>query len=488
MRWRIAAATALRRFRLGEVVPEGLQCGYHGMVFGGDGKCVSIPGQDSVPPQAKVRSYPLVERQEFIWVWMGDPALADESKILDYPWHDDHENWPHKHGMYHIKCNYMLLIDNLMDLTHIPFIHRNTIGGGNRMGQVNARMDVNKHRYRCALHPLDARHHTTANLRAGGRLRRGRQGRSLARTSNMWPRPASCSGRARCRKGAARRPNRDQPGGFSLRLYHGATPETENSCFYFWTPANGYRQDEPEATEGLYQEIADTFLEDLDFLEAQQAALEADPRTPAGRYQVRQGPPRRAPRLRPYGQSRAHRRSRRSSGQAGRALRFRNTAPITLGSLAAANGTVPIDDKRAVRTGMLGHDDGTRRRLSSQYDRRGLLRLPGDAAASSTTAAQLQAWLDVEAALARGPGLARPDPGGGRRETHHRLRPHRRLRCGGDRGFDQVATAHPLVPLIRALAERCGTPAGGSRPSGARPPRTSWTPASSCRLDPGWRS
>src|SRR3974377_1433789 len=53
--------------RLGEVVPQGLQCGYHGLVFDGSGKCVVIPGQDHIPPQARVRSYPVVERQEIVW-------------------------------------------------------------------------------------------------------------------------------------------------------------------------------------------------------------------------------------------------------------------------------------------------------------------------------------------------------------------------------------------------------------------------------------
>ena len=62
-------------------------------------------------------------------------------------------------------------------------------------------------------------------------------------------------------------------GGFQFRLFHGLTPETETSCFYFWSVANGYRQNEPEATEQLYREIAPTFVEDKDMVEAQQARL-----------------------------------------------------------------------------------------------------------------------------------------------------------------------------------------------------------------------
>jgi vanillate O-demethylase monooxygenase subunit len=72
-------------------------------------------------------------------------------------------------------------------------------------------------------------------------------------------------------KGAYEQGNRE--GGFSLRLFHGLTPETETSCFYFWSTANGYRQDDPQATEELFDEIAFTFLEDKTVVEQQQARL-----------------------------------------------------------------------------------------------------------------------------------------------------------------------------------------------------------------------
>ncbi|MGE5146121.1 MAG: hypothetical protein ACM3N5_05195 [Candidatus Eiseniibacteriota bacterium] len=62
-----------------------------------------------------------------------------------------------------------------------------------------------------------------------------------------------------------------------MRLYHGVTPETEKSCFYFWTPANGYKPEDAAATELLYSEIAKTFFEDVEFLEAQQACFDAAP-------------------------------------------------------------------------------------------------------------------------------------------------------------------------------------------------------------------
>ena len=58
----------------GKIVAAGLECGYHGMVYGGDGVCVSIPGQVHIPAKARVRSYPLVEKDALLWIWMGDAA------------------------------------------------------------------------------------------------------------------------------------------------------------------------------------------------------------------------------------------------------------------------------------------------------------------------------------------------------------------------------------------------------------------------------
>jgi vanillate O-demethylase monooxygenase subunit len=69
-------------------------------------------------------------------------------------------------------------------------------------------------------------------------------------------------------------------GGFALRLYHGITPETDETCFYFWSAANGYRQDDPAATEQLFNEIAVTFEEDKCIVEAQQARLRGSPNSP----------------------------------------------------------------------------------------------------------------------------------------------------------------------------------------------------------------
>ena len=74
--------------------------------------------------------------------------------------------------------------------------------------------------------------------------------------------------------------NQNQEGAFRIRLYHGVTPVSETSCLYFWSVANGYRQDDPAANQELYDEIAPTFLEDKEILEAQQKNLDRAPDRP----------------------------------------------------------------------------------------------------------------------------------------------------------------------------------------------------------------
>jgi phenylpropionate dioxygenase-like ring-hydroxylating dioxygenase large terminal subunit len=114
---------------LGSLVEAGIQCGYHGLVFDTTGRCVRIPGQKLIPQDAQVRSYPTIERDQLVWLWMGDPTLADPAKIVDFPYHNDSAHWPNKHAVYPINGNYMLMVDNLMDLTHLGYLHGRTVGG-----------------------------------------------------------------------------------------------------------------------------------------------------------------------------------------------------------------------------------------------------------------------------------------------------------------------------------------------------------------------
>src|SRR5215813_10997074 len=112
---------------MGKLVGDHLQCHYHGLRYDCTGRCVKVPGQNTIPPSAQVKSYPVVERYRWLWIWMGDPALADPDKITDFHWLDD-PNWGAKGSYLHVKANWQLIVDNLLDLTHLAFVHESTIG------------------------------------------------------------------------------------------------------------------------------------------------------------------------------------------------------------------------------------------------------------------------------------------------------------------------------------------------------------------------
>ena len=113
---------------MGRIEGDDIRCMYHGMKFDTSGKCIQIPGQDIIPPKLGVRSYPVVERYNLIWIWMGDAEKADPNLIVDYPPLAD-PKWRGLPGYMHYKANWLLIVDNLSDFAHLAFVHTHTLGG-----------------------------------------------------------------------------------------------------------------------------------------------------------------------------------------------------------------------------------------------------------------------------------------------------------------------------------------------------------------------
>lgn len=112
---------------MGRIEEAGLRCMYHGLVFDRDGDCVSVPGSTAVPPNCSVRRYPVIVRDSWVWIWPGDPARADPALVpqaigLDNP------DLVMRSGEIDYRANYMLINDNLCDLSHVDFVHENTLG------------------------------------------------------------------------------------------------------------------------------------------------------------------------------------------------------------------------------------------------------------------------------------------------------------------------------------------------------------------------
>lgn len=107
----------------GSLRGDEVECGYHGLTFNSTGKCVAAPTQDRIPPSALVRSYPVTDKWGLVWIWMGNPALADETKILNIENYDNPE-WKITAGdALTCKCHYLYLTDNLLDPSHVAWVH-----------------------------------------------------------------------------------------------------------------------------------------------------------------------------------------------------------------------------------------------------------------------------------------------------------------------------------------------------------------------------
>jgi vanillate O-demethylase monooxygenase subunit len=111
----------------GKCVGEAIQCGYHGIEFDVAGACVLLPHQPNTPPRMRARAYPLEERWGWAWIWMGDPAQADPAAIPDYWWFGS-PDWRSFDRLYLVPAHWELCADNLLDLSHTPFLHPGTVG------------------------------------------------------------------------------------------------------------------------------------------------------------------------------------------------------------------------------------------------------------------------------------------------------------------------------------------------------------------------
>lgn len=113
----------------GRIEGDTIRCMYHGLRFALDGRCVEIPGQPKASPALNNRVYPVIERHKWAWIWMGDPGKAEPALIPDVGLLDDESKRVFR-GRLDYDVDYRLINDNLLDLSHVGFVHENTLGRG----------------------------------------------------------------------------------------------------------------------------------------------------------------------------------------------------------------------------------------------------------------------------------------------------------------------------------------------------------------------
>jgi phenylpropionate dioxygenase-like ring-hydroxylating dioxygenase large terminal subunit len=220
-------AHKLAPLSMGRLVDDVVQCGYHGMEYDGTGQCVRVPGQDRVPRNAKVRSFPLIERYNAVWIWTGDAALADPDKIILVE-HYGEPGWKVLDGGYQYhETGYVNIADNLMDPAHTTFVHGRTIGMP-KASEVPVEVEesdvhVCAHRWTNDIEPIPA---DRKIAQFSGRVDR-------RQSYNYFP---PCVSRVDAVTIPAGQPHTEEEIAKGLRTagYKFLTPETENRTHFFW--------------------------------------------------------------------------------------------------------------------------------------------------------------------------------------------------------------------------------------------------------------
>ena len=108
---------------LGTRIGDTVQCGYHGFTFEPDGRCVRVPSMSAPPAAVRVGAFPVIEQPPFVWVYLGHPdRIADVPPPAPLDWVDD-PTFAAVEGNMTIAANYMLLKENVLDLTHFSYVH-----------------------------------------------------------------------------------------------------------------------------------------------------------------------------------------------------------------------------------------------------------------------------------------------------------------------------------------------------------------------------
>ena len=250
---------------LGCLKGDNVQCGYHGFTFAPDGACVKVPSTDAPLPSARIRAFPVIEQAPFVWVYLGDP-----SRIDDVPpphrleWVDD-DTFGFVTGRMDVSANYMLLKENVLDLTHFGFVHATSFGITDWVNPPRLVMDGDRPGYhqdfvRSPLPPIFAE---PLGVPSGTPFNRANYGSfvspalQIAAVDFTDPHTSEIVGR--------------------FRVSHATTPIDATSMYYFYVIGRDFGNS-AEEMQGLLRASEIGFAEDEVMIEAVQATITRDPR------------------------------------------------------------------------------------------------------------------------------------------------------------------------------------------------------------------
>lgn len=245
---------------------DSIRCKYHGLKLAPDGVAEEMPIKtDKVNRAICVETYVVLERHRFVWIWVGDKAKADPALIPDL-WPCRAPDWTFDGGYYPIKCDYRLVIDNLMDLTHETYVHASSIGQSELMETpIETEVVGDQVFVRRWIPDIDPPPFWRDALGKEGRVDRWQICQFIPPSAVIID-----VGVAPIAAGATIETHDQGVRGFVIDVM---TPETETASHYFWGMARNFLTDDAGFTARFKAQQGGVFMEDVAILEAQQRSL-----------------------------------------------------------------------------------------------------------------------------------------------------------------------------------------------------------------------
>jgi len=253
---------------MGKLIGDIVKCPYHGLEFDPSGTCVKIPSQERIPASARVKSFPVVERNHWIWIWLGDPAKANPDLIEDFHWMDD-PDWGFGGSYLKIEANYELLVENLLDTTHLPFLHPTSLGTD---AFAKSEFEVTREgdRIKVArwlMNELPAPFHKQMGGFPDGMKVDRWQIAQFGPPSFVKLDVGSAPAGAGARQG-------DRSQGMNMWNLNAITPETGKTTHYFYAQAYNFKLDQRWIADLVRSQVTKAFLEDTAMIKAQQINMD----------------------------------------------------------------------------------------------------------------------------------------------------------------------------------------------------------------------
>lgn len=261
---------------------DSIRCKYHGLKLGADGVAEEMPlKSEAVNRRVCAETFIVAERHRFIWIWIGDKAQADEALIPDL-WPCSADGWVFDGGYYPVACDYRLMIDNLMDLTHETYVHAGSIGQHEILeAPLECRVEGDSVFLERWMPGIDAPPFWRGALKKPGLVDRWQVCQFVLPAAVMIDVGVAPVG------AGATIESHDQ--GVRGMVVDFMTPESETSHHYFWGMARNFDIDDAGFTARFKAQQGGVFAEDRVILEAQQAAIQANPDMRLNAYRIDEG-------------------------------------------------------------------------------------------------------------------------------------------------------------------------------------------------------